>query len=44
MARKRRHDGEHGFSSMLTWADVAEASAESLETLLKLKEEKMTPG
>ena len=43
-ARKWRHDGEHGFSSMLTWADVAEASAESLETLLKLKEEKMTPG
>ena len=44
MARKWRHDGEHGFSSMLAWADVAEASAESLEKLLKLKEEKMTPG
>ena len=44
MARRWRHDGEHGFSSMLTWADVAEASAESLETLLELKEEKMTPG
>lgn len=44
MARRWRHDGEHGFSSMLTWADVAEASAKSLETLLKLKEEKMTPG
>ena len=43
MARKWRHDGEL-FSSMRTWADVAEASAESLETLLKLKEEKMTPG
>ena len=44
MARKWRHDGEHGFSSMLTWADVAETSASSLEKLLELREDKMTPG
>ena len=39
-----RHDGEHGFTSMLSWADVAEASANALESLLKTREDKMTPG
>lgn len=44
MAKQWRNDGENGFSSMLTWAKVAESAAETLERLAKLKEEKMTPG
>jgi len=44
MAKQWRHDGEHGFSSMLTWADVAEAGASSLEKLIGTREDKLTPG